>query len=212
MRSARSGQATWNAMAAAPLTGLLATGRCSRRLVAARVWNAIRGRARGRAASQSTAACRMSMSSVEAAPLAASRAPRAVLYGVFAVWLRPAGLGGPLPSTKTPPRWNGQAGRKGGSHLCAARSLGLARPFRRKDRSPARPHDASRSPLGSGGTGRSISEVLGAGISWRVVPGGRRLRARERRGEPFSHPGEGFCGAAPVAAAAAAPQRFSRLR
>lgn len=38
--------------------------------------NAIRGRARGRAASQSTAACRMSMSSVEAAPLAASR-PRA---------------------------------------------------------------------------------------------------------------------------------------
>jgi hypothetical protein len=160
-------------------------GRASRRLSPRRSEeNAIRGRARGRAASQSTAACRMSMSSVEAAPLAASRAPRAVLYGVFAVWLRPAGLGGPLPSTKTPPRWNRQAGRKGGSHLCAARSLGLARPFRREDRSPARPHDASRNPLGSGGTGRSISEVFGAGISWRVVPGGTRLRARERRGEP----------------------------
>lgn len=31
-----------------------------------------------------------------------------------------------------------QAGRKGGSHLCGARSLGLARPFRHEDRSPAR--------------------------------------------------------------------------
>jgi hypothetical protein len=98
--------------------------------------------------------------------------PRARLScGVLAVWLRPAGLGGPLPSTKTPPRWKEATPTVGMGRIPAApRSFELAKLCRHGHRSPARPLDASRSPLGSGGTRWRISEVWEAGIDWRTIP------------------------------------------
>ncbi len=92
--------------------------------------------------------------------------------GVLAVWLRPAGLGGPLPSTKTPPWWKEPARiAKVGRTFAEPGPLRTRNsPFATKHRSPARPHDASRSPLGSGGTGGSISQDFGAGIDWGIIP------------------------------------------
>jgi hypothetical protein len=90
---------------------------------------------------------------VEAAPLAAARAPRAVLYK-FSPCVASGWTGVPAPERRNP----------------SAATPDPQRSFRHGHRSPARPHDASRSPLGSGGTGRSIQQVLEAGIDWGIVP------------------------------------------
>ena len=145
-----------------------------RRLVAARFCRGTPSEGgRGvKAASQSTAACRMSMSMMSRQrhwPL--PNPARGSLSSSRRLFMS-GGTGTACPERRSP----------------SATTLDSQQSFCHGHRSPARPHDASRSPLGSGGTERSIEQVSGAGIDWGSVP---VVDSKERRGERFSRVGEG---------------------
>ena len=123
------------------------------------------------AASQSTAACRMSMSMMSRQrhwPLP-NPAPRFSFKALAVCCVR-------LDRGAYPERRNPSVVERAGrpqrwiTPLQGQAPSGSQGPVATKHRSPARPHDASRSPLGSGGTGGSISRVSGAGIDWGVIP------------------------------------------
>lgn len=120
---------------------------------------------------------------VEAAPLATALTPRAVLFRALAVCCVRLDRGA-CPERRNPSVME-RAGRpQSGSHSARPSSFELATLFRHGHRSPARPLDASRSPLGSGGTGRSISQVSGAGIDWGAIPASPGRHARPCGGHP----------------------------
>ena len=108
---------------------------------------------------------------VEAAPLATAQPRAAVLFSCSRRLVTSGRTGRASPIDENPSVVEG-AGRprRWITPLQGQAHSGSQGPVATKHRSPARPHDASRSPLGSGGTGRSIGQVSGAGIDWGAIP------------------------------------------